>query len=150
MFILGGATTFGRLLTMEGIPQMLAAKMIGISSSPLVLMTIIMLFLLVTGMFIDTTSNVVLFTPLFLPIVKAAGFSPIVFGVVMTMNLCLGMITPPVGVNLYVAQGISKAPFELMIKESIPLAFALLIAVGLTILFPEIALMLPRALGMFI
>ncbi len=150
MFILGGATTFGRLLTMEGIPQMLAAKMTSISSSPLVLMMIIMLFLLVTGMFIDTTSNVVLFTPLFLPIVKAAGFSPVLFGVVMTMNLCLGMITPPVGVNLYVAQGISKAPFDLMIKEAIPLVLALFIAIALTILFPEIALMLPRALGMFV
>ncbi|MGI6783170.1 MAG: TRAP transporter large permease [Aminivibrio sp.] len=150
MFILGGATTFGRLLTMEGIPQMLAAKMTAISASPLALMAIIMSFLLVTGMFIDTTSNVVLFTPLFLPIVKAAGFSPVLFGVVMTMNLCLGMITPPVGVNLYVAQGISKAPFEKMIKESLPLAFALLIAIALTVIFPEIALFLPKALGMMV
>jgi C4-dicarboxylate transporter DctM subunit len=150
MFILGGATTFGRLLTMEGIPQLLAAKMTGISSSPLVLMGIIMVFLLITGMFIDTTSNVVLFTPLFLPIAKAAGVSPVVFGVVMTMNLCLGMITPPVGVNLYVAQGISRAPFDLMIKEAIPLVLALMIAIALTVVFPEIALMLPRMLGMFV
>lgn len=148
MFILGGATTFGRLLTMEGIPQKLAAQMTQISSSPFVLMMMIMLFLLITGMFIDTTSNVVLFTPLFLPIMKSVGYSPILFGVVMVMNLCLGMITPPVGVNLYVAQGISKASFERMIKEAIPLMVALGIAILLTILFPEIALMLPRALGM--
>ncbi len=150
MFILGGATTFGRLLTMEGIPQKLAAQMVGISSSPIVLMSMIMGFLLITGMFIDTTSNVVLFTPLFLPIIKAAGYSPVLFGVVMTMNLCLGMITPPVGVNLYVAQGISKAPFDLMIKEALPLVLALFIAIVLTIVFPEIALMLPRVLGMFV
>lgn len=150
MFILGGATTFGRLMTMERIPQTLAAAMLSITNSPLVLMMLIMFFLLITGMFIDTTSNVVLFTPLFLPIAKALGYSPVLFGVVMTMNLCLGMITPPVGVNLYVAQGICKAPFEHLIKESIPLIAALMVAIILTIVFPEIALFIPKLLGMIV
>ena len=150
MFILGGATTFGRLMTMERIPQTLAEAMLSITGSPIVLMLLIMGFLLVTGMFIDTTSNVVLFTPLFLPMVTQLGYSPILFGVVMTMNLCLGMITPPVGVNLYVAQGICKAPFESLIKESIPFAIALMIAILLTIFFPEISLFIPRALGMMV
>lgn len=150
MFILGGATTFGRLMTMERIPQTLAAAMLSITNSPFVLMMLIMFFLLITGMFIDTTSNVVLFTPLFLPIAKALGYSPVLFGVVMTMNLCLGMITPPVGVNLYVAQGICKAPFEHLIKESIPLIAALMVAIILTIVFPEIALFIPKLLGMIV
>lgn len=150
MFILGGATTFGRLMTMERIPQTLAAAMLSITNSPVIIMLLIMGFLLITGMFIDTTSNVVLFTPLFLPIVTALGYSPVLFGVIMTMNLCLGMITPPVGVNLYVAQGICKAPFEKMIKEAIPLALALLAAILLTIMFPEIALFIPKMLGMMV
>ncbi len=148
MFILGGATTFGRLLTMEQIPQKLAASMVGFTSDPLVMMALIMGFLIITGMFIDTTSNVVLFTPLFLPIMKSLGYSPVLFGVVMTMNLCLGMITPPVGVNLYVAQGISRAPFESMIKEAIPLMLALALAIALTIIFPQTVLWLPSVLGL--
>jgi len=147
MFILGGATTFGRLLTMERIPQTLAETMLSFSDNPVVLMALIMGFLLITGMFIDTTSNVVLFTPLFLPIVTSVGYSPILFGVVMTMNLCLGMITPPVGVNLYVAQGICRAPFEKLIRESLPLVLALVIAIALTILFPRLALMIPELMG---
>ena len=150
MFILGGATTFGRLMTMERIPQTLAAAMLSITSSPIIIMMLIMGFLLITGMFIDTTSNVVLFTPLFLPMVIELGYSPVLFGVVMTMNLCLGMITPPVGVNLYVAQGICKAPFEKMIKEAVPLAAALLVAIILTLAFPQIALFIPKSLGMMI
>lgn len=150
MFILGGATTFGRLMTMEQIPQLLAEAMLSVTSSPLILMTLIMLFLLVTGMFIDTTSNVVLFTPLFLPMAKQLGYSPVLFGVVMTMNLCMGMITPPVGVNLYVAQGICAAPFEKMIKESLPLVIALMLAIALTLIFPQIALFIPKSLGMMV
>ncbi len=65
----------------------------------------------------------------------------------MTMNLCLGMITPPVGVNLYVAQGICRAPFEKLIRESLPLVLALVIAIALTILFPRLALMIPELMG---
>lgn len=80
---------------------------------------------------------------LFLPFLILGGN----YGVVMTMNLCLGMITPPVGVNLYVAQGISKAPFESLIREALPMMFALLIAIGLTVAFPQLALFLPRLLG---
>ncbi len=148
MFILGGATTFGRLLTMEQIPQKLAASMTLFTSDPLVMMVLIMGFLLITGMFIDTTSNVVLFTPLFLPIMKSLGYSPVLFGVIMTMNLCMGMITPPVGVNLYVAQGISKASFEVMIKEAVPLILALAVAIAVTVLFPQTALWIPELLNL--
>jgi len=129
---------------------MLAKAMLSVSSSPIVIMLLINAFLLVTGMFIDTTSNVVLFTPLFLPIAVQLGYSPVLFGVIMTMNLCLGMITPPVGVNLYVAQGICRAPFDKMIKEAIPLCIALLVAILLTVIFPELALFLPKALGMLV
>jgi C4-dicarboxylate transporter DctM subunit len=150
MFILGGATTFGRLLTMEQVPQKLATAMVSFTDSPIVMMALIMAFLLVTGMFIDTTSNVVLFTPLFLPIMKSMGYSPVLFGVIMVMNLCMGMITPPVGVNLYVAQGISKAPFDAMIRDAIPFIAALLIAIILSVLFPQIVLFIPEKLGFMI
>lgn len=147
MFVLGGATTFGRLLTIERIPQALAASILSISSSPMVIMFLIMGFLLVSGMFIDTTSNIVLFAPLFLPIIKNIGVNPVYFGVLMSMNLCIGMITPPVGVNLYVAQGVCRAPFEKIVGESLPFLAALLVALLLVMFFPELVLFLPRLLG---
>lgn len=147
MFVLGGATTFGRLLTIERIPQTLAMGMLSVSSSPIVVMMLIMGFLLISGMFIDTTSNIVLFAPLFLPVIKQIGMNPVYFGVLMTVNLCIGMITPPVGVNLYVAQGVCAAPFEKIIKETMPLLLALLITMALVMIFPELVLFLPRLLG---
>jgi C4-dicarboxylate transporter DctM subunit len=147
MFVLGGATTFGRLLTIERIPQALATSMLNISSSPMVIMFLIMGFLIISGMFIDTTSNIVLFAPLFLPIIKKIGVNPVYFGVLMSMNLCIGMITPPVGVNLYVAQGVCKAPFEKIVSESLPFLLALLVSLLLVMLFPELVLFLPRILG---
>ena len=147
MFVVGSATTFGRLLTLERIPQQIAEMMLGITNSPVGIMLMIMGFLIVTGCFIDTISNVILFTPLFLPVVTSLGYHPVFFGVLMTMNLCVGMITPPVGVNLYVAQGISRASLDTLIKESIPLLATLFVVIGIVVLFPEIVLFLPRLLG---
>ncbi len=147
MFIMGGATTFGRLLTIERVPTAIAASMLELTGDPVLIMLIIMVFLLIGGMFLDTISNIVLFTPLFLPVVKQLGYHPVFFGILMTINLCIGFITPPVGVNLYVAQGISKASFSDLIVESLPLISALMIVMMLVLIFPEIALFLPRVLG---
>lgn len=147
MFVLGGATTFGRLLMLERIPQAVAAQMLSLTNSPIIIMSLIMAFLIVTGCFIDTTSNVILFAPLFLPVIQALHYHPVFFGVLMTVNLCIGMITPPVGVNLYVAQSVCKAPFDQVIYESVPLLVALVVTMLIVMLFPEIVLMLPRALG---
>jgi C4-dicarboxylate transporter DctM subunit len=147
MFILGGATTFGRILTMERIPQELAKTLLSLTESRVLIICMIMLILLVGGMFLDTISNIVLFTPLFLPIVKNLGYDPVFFGVLMTINLCIGFITPPVGINLYVAQSLTQAPFEFIIKESFTLVFVLLIVMFTVMLFPQIVLFLPRLLG---
>ena len=146
MFILGGATTFGRLLTIERIPTLVAASMLEMTSSPILIMLIILVFLLIGGMFLDTISNIVLFTPLFLPVVKTLGYHPVFFGILMTVCLCIGFITPPVGVNLYVAQGISKAGLSELIKESLPFTGVLILVMLLLLIFPEIALFLPRLL----
>jgi C4-dicarboxylate transporter DctM subunit len=132
---------------MERIPQQLGAALLSVTNSPVLIMTLIMVVLLIGGMFLDTISNIVLFTPLFLPIVKGLGYDPVYFGVLMTINLCIGFITPPVGINLYVAQSLTRAPFELIIKESLPLVLALLICMFIVMLFPEIVLFLPRLLG---
>jgi C4-dicarboxylate transporter DctM subunit len=146
MFILGGATTFGRILTLERIPQQLAEALLSVTQSPVIIMGLIMLILIVGGMFLDTISNIVLFTPLFLPIVKGLGYDPVFFGVLMTINLCIGFITPPVGINLYVAQSLTGAPFDLIIKESFTLVLVLVATMLVIMIFPELVLFLPRVL----
>lgn len=104
MFLLGGAAVFGRLLTLQRIPELLATAMLGLSDSKYVVMLLIMAFLLVAGMFIDTTSNIVLFAPLFCPIAQKLGLDLVYFGILMVVNLCIGFLTPPLGVNLFVAK----------------------------------------------
>lgn len=144
MFLLGGATVFGRLLTLERIPEKLAVLMLGISSNPVVVLLMIMLFLLITGMFIDTTSNIVLFAPLFVPIVTSLGYDVVFFGVLMVINLCIGFLTPPLGMNLFVAQGISGAPLESLVKENMPMLITLIVVLFIIMLFPDIVMFLPN------
>lgn len=147
MFLLGGATVFGRLLTLQRIPEKLAVVMLGISSNPVVVLLLIMLFLIVTGMFIDTTSNIVLFAPLFVPIVTALGYDVVFFGVLMTINLCIGFLTPPLGMNLFVAQGISGAPLESLVKENMPFLIVLIVVMLIIMLFPDIVMFLPNLIA---
>lgn len=144
MFLLGGATVFGRLLTLEHIPTALAKWMLGITDQRVLIMLMIMAFFLVTGMFIDTTSNIVLFAPLFCPIVQSLGYDLVFFGVLMTVNLCIGFLTPPLGMNLFVAQGISKAPVEGIVKQNMPALIMLIAVLLLIMLVPGIVTFLPN------
>lgn len=144
MFLLGGAAVFGRLLTLQHIPEMLAQLMLGLSDSKYVVMLLIMAFLLIAGMFIDTTSNIVLFAPLFVPIVTQLGFNITYFGILMVVNLCIGFITPPLGVNLFVAKNISGAPLGGLVKELLPYIAILAIALVLMVFIPDIVMWLPN------
>ena len=144
MFLLGGAAVFGRLLTLQHIPEMLAQLMLGLSDSKYVVMLLIMAFLLIAGMFIDTTSNIVLFAPLFVPIVTQLGFNITYFGILMIINLCIGFITPPLGVNLFVAKNISRAPLGGLVKELLPYIAILIFALVIMIFIPDIVMWLPN------
>lgn len=144
MFLLGGAAVFGRLLTLQHIPEMLAQLMLGLSDSKYVVMLLIMAFLLIAGMFIDTTSNIVLFAPLFVPIVSQLGFNITYFGILMVVNLCIGFITPPLGVNLFVAKNISGAGLGGLVKELLPYIAILAIALVLMVFIPDIVMWLPN------
>ncbi|GKV64812.1 MULTISPECIES: TRAP transporter large permease [unclassified Sporosarcina] len=146
MFLIGGSLTFGRLLTMEHIPERIANTLFEISSNGIVIMLLIMLFLLITGMFIDTISNIILFTPIFLPVIIQLGYDPVYFGVLMTINLAIGYLTPPVGVSLFVAQGVAKVPFESIVRQVMPFLVILLVLLLLFLLFPSIIMVLPNML----
>lgn len=147
MILVGGALSFGRLLVLGKIPETIAGYMLSISQTPIIVMLLINLFLLVGGMFIDTVSNVILFTPLFLPIVVKMGYDPVFFGVIMTVNLCIGFLTPPLGMNLFIAQGVAKTTLEKIIREVIPFLLALLFVLLLLIAFPELVMFLVNAVS---
>ena len=100
------------------------------------------LFLLFMGMIIDTSPNILIFTPVMLPLVQAVGVDPVHFGIIMVVNLAIGYVTPPVGVNLYVAQSISGVPVTTLAKKALPYIVMFFIALMLITYIPAISLML--------
>lgn len=148
MIVMGGASTFGRILTLEKVPTLLADTMLGISDSPVIIMLMMNFLLLIAGMFIDTTSNIILFAPLLCPIATALGYDLTYFGLVMCVNLCIGFLTPPLGVNLFIGQKVSGATLEGVIKEVWPMIIVLTLLLVVIIAVPELSLFLPRLLGL--
>ena len=147
MILFGAANTFGRILTMYDIPIMITEGMLAITKSKILIMLMINIALLVIGMFIDTISSIVLFGPIFAPIAIALGYDPLHFGVIMVVNLCIGMITPPMGGNLFVAQRVSGSSFEEIIKDTFPMIIVMFALLAFLIVFPDITLALPRLMG---
>lgn len=144
MIILGTATAFGKLVTMYQIPNMLANAMLGISESKYVLLTLIVLLVLFVGTFMETLSIIIIFAPLFIPIMLKLGVDPIHFGILLVVGAEIGMMTPPLGVNLFVASGISGLSMERVAKAIFP--FVLVLVLGLLILtyVPWIATVIPN------
>lgn len=147
MILFGAANTFGRLMTMFNVPTMMTNFMFAVSENPYVIMLLINLMLLLIGMFLDTISSILLFAPIFSPIASAIGFDPLHFGIIMVINLCIGMITPPMGGNLFVAQRVSGSTFEEIFKDTFPMIIVLYALLIVLIFVPDISLFLPRLLG---
>lgn len=147
MVLFGAANTFGRLLTINDIPTMITNAMLSLTSNKWIIMILINLALIVIGMLLDTISSIVLFAPIFAPIAIAVGFDPLHFGIIMVVNLCVGMITPPMGGNLFIAQRIAGCSFEDIFKEVLPMIIILFGVVAILIFFPQIVMFLPALLG---
>jgi C4-dicarboxylate transporter DctM subunit len=147
MVLFGAANTFGRVLTMNQVPTLLTKAMLGFTTNKAVIMLLINIGLLIVGMFIDTISSILLFAPLFAPIASAIGYDPLHFGIIMVINLCIGMITPPMGGNLFVAERVSNTKFEEIFGETFPMIIALYLLLAVLIIFPDLSLALPRLLG---
>lgn len=147
MILFGAANTFGRILTMYDVPITIAKWMMAITDSKILIMLMINFALLIIGMFIDTISSIVLFGPIFAPIAVAIGYDPLHFGIIMVVNLCIGMITPPMGGNLFVAQRVSGTTFEGILVETLPMILVLFALLAVLIVFPGITLVLPKLLG---
>jgi len=147
MLLIAASMSMSWILSYENIPQSLSEVLLSISDNSLVILIIINLLLLFVGIFMDMTPAVLIFTPIFLPIVKTLGIDPIQFGIMMVLNLCIGLCTPPVGSVLFVGIGIANTSIERVIKPLLPLFIAMIIALVFITLFPAITLWLPKKFG---
>ena len=115
-FAVGMATSFSYILTLEEVPVTVSNFVLGLTDNKLLLLLVINLFLLVVGMFMDNICSCTILAPILLPVVEAFGVSPVHFGIIMTMNLAIGFITPPYGANLFVGSSIGKISFQKIVK----------------------------------
>lgn len=141
LIIVGTANAFGRLLTIEQIPTQIANGLLSISTNPIVIILLITVLLLIVGMFMDTLAAIIILTPILLPIAVQIGYNPVHFGLLMVINLAIGFFTPPVGVNLFVASGISGVRMETLSKAVLPFLVAMLITLLFVTFIPQLALM---------
>lgn len=142
LIIIGTATAFGRLLSVEQVPTQVANAMIGISENPIVLILLINLLLLFVGCFIDTIAAIIILTPILLPVAVAIGYDPVHFGIIMVVNLAIGFITPPLGMNLFIGSGISGLSIETLSKAVIPFFVVMVITLLIIVFIPQLSLLL--------
>ena len=142
LFILAASVAFSRVLTLMQVPQIVSEWILHNFSNKVVILLVINVVLLVVGMVMDTTPAILILTPILLPIIKAIGVDPIQFVVIMIVNLAIGFITPPIGINLFVASSLTDVPVMEIAKKSIPMIICFLIALLLFTFIPSISLML--------
>ncbi len=146
MFLIGGANLFGWFLVREMIPQKIAASMLAITNNPYVIILMINILLLILGTFINTTAAIVLVTPILMPVLLQVGIDPLFMGVVMVVNLAVGMITPPVGLCMFVACNIANITLDDLTKSIMPFLLVLILCVFLISFVPGISMFLPNLL----
>ncbi len=147
MLLIGASMSMSWILAYENIPQNITALLLSISANKVVILLIINIILLAVGTFMDMTPAVLIFTPIFLPVVESLGIDPVHFGIIMVLNLCIGLCTPPVGSVLFVGVGVAETTIEKVVKPLLPLFIAMLIALVLVSYLPGLSLWLPRAFG---
>ncbi|MFK8014982.1 MAG: TRAP transporter large permease [Gammaproteobacteria bacterium] len=148
MFLIATSIAMSWLLAYERVPAELASLLLGISDNPLVLLLLINLFLLLIGVFMDMTPAVLIFTPIFLPVAVQLGMSPLHFGVMLIMNLTIGLCTPPVGSILFVSCAVAKTSIGNIVRPMVPMYIALIIALLLVTYVPQFSEALPRYFGL--
>ena len=146
MFIVASATLFAWILAREKVPQMVASFILGKTDNYYVILFAINILLLIVGCFMETVASINILVPVFLPIIKMLNIDPVHFGVMMVLNLTIGVLTPPFGTVLYVLSGVAKVPVETVARNTAIFLIPLLATLVLVILFPGLTLTLPRAL----
>lgn len=144
------ATSIGMswILAYENIPQNVSAALVALTESKIVILLIINLLLLFVGTFMDMTPAVLIFTPIFLPVVTNLGVNPIHFGIMMVLNLCVGVCTPPVGSVLFVGCGVANVTIVQVIRPLLPMFLAMIVVLLLVTFIPALSLWLPSVFGL--
>ncbi|WP_282027741.1 TRAP transporter large permease [Ruegeria faecimaris] len=145
--ILAAAALFGHAVTIIRLPIKIVEQVTAMGLSPAMFVVAVMLLILVLGMFLETISIILITTPIVFPVMLALGIDPIWYGILLMINLELALITPPVGMNLFVIKGIAKAPLYEVIRGALPYAALMLLGLILVFAFPSLSTWLPEAAG---
>ncbi len=149
MLLVGTSMALSWVMAYEDIPQSVSTSLLSLSDNPFIILIIINLILLFVGIFMDITPAVLIFTPIFLPVVTSQlGMDPIHFGIVLIMNLCIGICTPPVGNVLFVGCSVAGLGIEKVVKPLIPFYIAMIIVLLLVTFIPELSMWLPNVFGL--
>ncbi len=148
MFLICTSMAMSWLFSFESIPELMSGFLLEQFSNKFVIFLVINITLLIIGTFMDMTPAVLIFTPIFLPVVVALGMDPVHFGIVLVLNLCIGLCTPPVGTILFVGSGIAKVSVTQVIKPLLPFLAIMISVLMLISYIPEISMFLPRLFGL--
>ncbi|MBB3206183.1 tripartite ATP-independent transporter DctM subunit [Rhodopirellula rubra] len=143
MLLIGASSGMSWIMTMANIPQTVSATLLGLSDSPIVILLTINVLLLCVGTFMDMTPAVLIFTPIFLPVVERLGMHPVHFGIMMIANLCIGLCTPPVGTCLFIGCGVGKTTIAKVTRTMLPFFAAMTVALFAITYIPTTSLWLP-------
>ncbi|ADE53479.1 TRAP transporter large permease [Coraliomargarita akajimensis] len=144
LFLVASSYAMSRLLTQEQVPQQVSAALLELSQNPILILLIINLTLLAVGVFMDMTPAVLIFTPIFLPIGISLGIDPVHFGIIMIANLCIGLLTPPVGTCLFVGAGVGKSDIVRVSRAMLPFYFVMVAALLLITYWAPLSMTLPN------
>ena len=148
MFLIAASMAMSWLFSFESIPQLMTSFLLETVSHPIAIFLLINLTLLVVGTFMDMTPAVLIFTPIFLPVVTSLGMDPVHFGIVMVLNLCIGLCTPPVGTILFVGAGVARVSVADVIRPLLPFVAAMVLVLLLVTYLPQLSLWLPAVFGL--
>jgi tripartite ATP-independent transporter DctM subunit len=146
LLIVGAASLFGWVLTTTQVTEQVTKALLSVSDNPLVILGIINVILLVVGCFMETIAAISILVPVLMPVIAKVGIDPVQFGVIMVLNLMIGLLTPPVGMVLFVLARVARIPFDRTVKAVLPFLIPLLMVLALITIFPELTLIVPRYL----
>jgi tripartite ATP-independent transporter DctM subunit len=147
LIIVGVSYLFGWIIAQSGIGGKVGEIILSISQNPNVVLLELMIFFFIVGMFMDPLAGLIIFVPIFLPIVTSLGVHPVHFGLITVLNLMIGLLTPPVGYLLYITSAISGEKVEVVIRECIPFIIALIVVLLICVYWPGMVMLLPNLLG---
>lgn len=148
VFLIGVSTIMSWVMAFTGVPQAISNLILGMTENKYLILLLMNILLLFIGTFMDVTPAILIFTPIFLPIVKSFGMSPVQFGIIIVFNLCIGNITPPVGNTLFVGVKVAKLKIEAVMKEMVKYYIVIIAVLFMVVYISKLSLMLPKLMGL--